>query len=121
MRKPLITNIMRSLHSRRRAKTLIPMPAPNVPTGVGEFTQAKIQFLQAAMRRAGHGINRKNCRPLHPHGKRLLDEGLLTLRREDIMPRYSYVMITDKGIAELRRLEQKFKLQPTQAPPAADQ
>ena len=85
---------------------------------VGEYTAAKIDYLGAGRdhidpetgRRGGVGVNSNHCRPLHPHGQRMIQEGLMTLERIGTdRCRHTVMVITDKGLAEIDRLEHRLR------------
>lgn len=87
---------------------------------VGSYTAAKIDFLDAARaridletgRREGIRVNAQHCRPLHPHGQKMVEDGLMKVRRTSALgPRTSYttLVITDKGLDELGRLENRMR------------
>lgn len=83
---------------------------------VGDATAAKIDFLRAGSRVGPEtgktrpvGVNRMHCRPLHPHGKRLVDEGLMRLVRSGTKKsQHTALVITEAGRAELVRLEKRL-------------
>lgn len=84
----------------------------------GEYTTAKLEFLQRAMRYWGCAVNRKHCPPLHPHGARMIKDGLVTLRRDGAAKtRTSRLIITPAGVAELRRLEKRLGVKRTEPSP----
>lgn len=82
----------------------------------GDYTRAKLDFLAAGRqridpetgRRGGVGVNRMHCRPLAPHGQRMVRDGLMRIDREG-MPscRHTVLIITDAGLEELARLERR--------------
>jgi hypothetical protein len=87
-----------------------------LPYVFGDAARARYDFLLASFSKTadetGHnpvGVNRRHCRPLHPHGMRLVKEGLMTLGRDvygwSNTSRTSYVTITPKGVDELIRLQ----------------
>ena len=85
----------------------------NIPA-VGQATAQKIDFLLAAERHdalfsQGIGVNDRYCRPLHPHGLRLVREGLMSLSRDRVLgrKRRTRLAITEKGREELARLRRK--------------
>jgi len=86
----------------------------------GDYTRAKLDFLAAARARidpetgcrGGVGVNRRHCRPLAPHGLRMVRDGLMQMTRDgQRLSRYSALVITDAGLAELARIERRQKRQ----------
>lgn len=83
---------------------------------LGEESAAKIDFLRAGARQdpdtgrfVAVGVNRRHCRPLHPYGARLVRDGLMRLvRAGSDRSRNSALVITDKGLTELARLEKRL-------------
>lgn len=87
---------------------------------VGQATRQKIDFLLAAERAetlgfGGVGVNARHCRPLHPHGLRLVRDGLMTLSRDGgtgrkrSASRRTRLTLTQAGREELARLRRKHK------------
>lgn len=76
---------------------------------VGDATAARYDFLAAAAKGGSIGVNRRHCRPLHPHGLRLVKDGLMTLSRSGSKScRHTALHITEKGLAELARLRKRL-------------
>lgn len=88
----------------------------------GAYTAAKADYLAAAMdnidgeiTRGYIAVNIKHARPLHPHGMRMVRDGLMTISREGICSgksgrkssakSYTVLKITPEGQAELARLQ----------------
>jgi hypothetical protein len=84
----------------------------------GSYTAAKADYLDAAMDeidgeiRPGHiAVNIKWARPMHPHGMRMVRDGLMTVGRSTTTGRkssaksYTILKITAEGQAELARLQ----------------
>ena len=81
---------------------------------VGDYTAAKLDYLHAASRKDENdrilsiGVNRTYCRPLRPHGIKMINEGFLKLERSGIRTcRHSRITITPKGEKELERLQKR--------------
>lgn len=92
--------------------------ARNTSQTFGEYTSAKLDFLAAAGTRIDPetgargtiGVNRRHCRPLHPHGLRMVRDGLMKISRNTSMTlrcRHTVLTITDDGVAELARLQKR--------------
>lgn len=83
---------------------------------VGQHTAARYDFLEAGARvhdspGGGVGVNRKWCRPLHPHGQRLVEEGLMTIHRQGTRScAHTHLRITKKGLAELTRMRKRLRI-----------
>lgn len=84
----------------------------------GEYSAAKFDFLSAGAdridpetgERGGVGVNYNHCRPLHPHGYRMMREGLMRLERHSRGGGKCFIsvlVITDAGLAELARLQKR--------------
>lgn len=93
---------------------MLPFPyTPKHTPQVGAYTGAKLDFLGTARDRidpeTGKGqicVNRMYCRPLHPHGQKMVQDGLMTIAREGLGKcRHTFLTITQKGLDELDRLE----------------
>jgi hypothetical protein len=84
----------------------------------GEATASRYDFLKASYREdsadgTGHAsihVNRQHTRRLHPHGLRLVKEGLMTLHREGAHTQcqHTTLTITPKGVEEFQRLHKKL-------------
>lgn len=84
---------------------------------VGEYTAAKLDFLAAGKaridpetgERGAIYVNHMHCRPLHPHGMRMVKAGLFEIDRGGLSSsRHTRLVITDAGLAELARLEKRL-------------
>ncbi len=87
----------------------------------GDYTRAKLEFLEAAHSFPGDlddpdpsmPVNIKWGRPLHPHGARMVRDGLFTLSRtratgrKSSNKRVTLLTLTEKGAAELARLQRR--------------
>ncbi|MFZ3584567.1 hypothetical protein ACOI1H_20745 [Loktanella sp. DJP18] len=84
----------------------------------GDYTTAKLDYLAAASKRidaetgerGGIAVNRMHARPLHPHGLRMIRDGLMRIARHDSFTktcRHTVLVITDDGLAELARLNRR--------------
>jgi hypothetical protein len=88
----------------------------------GAYTAAKADYLAAAMDEIDGeivpgqiAVNVKHARPLHPHGMRMVRDGLMTISRSGIpagktsrkssAKSYTILKITPEGQAELARLQ----------------
>lgn len=90
----------------------------NTNGAFGDYSAAKLDYLSAAAdridpetgERRGVGVNYNHCRPLHPHGYKMMRDGLMRLERYSrgggkcFM---SALVITDAGLAELARLQKR--------------
>lgn len=77
---------------------------------LGTPTAAKFDFLYAGRNETPVGVNRRHCRQLHPHGKALVDAGLMRMTRDGTpSSRHTALIITEKGQAELARLTKKVE------------
>lgn len=76
---------------------------------LGDASAAKFDFLHAGRSGNRVGVNRMHCRPFHPHGKKLVEAGLMRLERDGLpSSRHTALVITDKGLEELTRMEKKL-------------
>lgn len=97
-------------------KTVHDFPQPKgAANTVGQHTAARYDFLQAGERGhetgGGVGVNRRHCRPLHPYGQRLVEEGLMTIHRQGTKScAHTSLRITEKGLAELARLRKRLRI-----------
>jgi len=92
----------------------------HITSFVGDYTAAKLDYLTGAAEaceddngyRAGAiAVNIKHARPMHPHGMRMVRDGLMRVGRSTTTGRksdcksYTTLTITDAGIKELERLQ----------------
>lgn len=78
----------------------------------GAYTVAKMDYLSASYKEdepaRAIAVNRMHARPLHPHGKRMIADGLMTLSRMGTKSsKHSALTITQAGIEELNRLRKR--------------
>jgi hypothetical protein len=95
--------------------------AKTLPRGYASHGAAKLDYLSAGRNRidpetgvrGGVGVNRTHCRPLHPYGMKMIKEGLMRLTRSGggSRTKHSALVITDKGLEELARLEKRAAAQ----------
>ena len=85
-------------------------------TPFGAYAAAKLDFMRAALHiekvlsiRPGVVVNTRGTRRLHPHGQRMVQDGLMELIREvrGERCRRTVLVVTEEGRAELARLEKR--------------
>lgn len=90
----------------------------NTSGAFGDYSAAKLDYLSAAAasidpesdRLGGIGVNYSHCRPLHPHGYRMVRDGLMRLDRHSRGGGKCFIsvlIITEEGLAELSRLKKR--------------